>query len=154
MDKKQCILNYAQKQTPKDLSTLGFTVIKTGKHFQEAYAMHDVATAYVVQQYLRRKYSIHAIGVDLRKHGVIIKDEVPDYLVEKDGEIFCFDVKSKSSVQYFGWVNERAAISYRKLAKACSVPVCLIFVQVVDGNVRGETGCCVCAYSTYGHTLS
>ena len=142
MDKKQCILNYAQIQTPKDLSTLGFTVIKTDKQFQEAYAMHDVATAYVVQQYLRNKYSIHPIGVDLRKHKVIIKDELPDYFVKKDGDILCFDAKAKSSVKYFGWVNERAVTSYRKLVKACNVPVYLIFVQVAGENVRGEAGCC------------
>lgn len=142
MDKKRCILNYVQKQTPIDLSTLGFTVIKTDKHFQEAYAMHDVACAYVVHQYLRRKYTIHPIGVDLRKERVIIKDELPNYFVEKNDEVFCFDAKAKSSLQYFGWVNERAAKSYRKLAKTCNVAVYLNFVQVVGGNVRGEVGNC------------
>ncbi len=141
MDKKQCILNYAQKQTPKDLSTLGFTIIKTDSQFQEAYAMHDVATTYVVQQYLRRKYHIHPLGVDLRKHEVIIKEELPDYIAEKEADLFCYDTKAKSSLKYFGWVNERAIVSYRKLAEACEVPVYLIFVQVVSGNVIGEAHC-------------
>lgn len=140
--KKQCILNYAQKQTPIDLSTLGFTIIKTDKHFQEAYAMHDAACACAVHQYLQRKYVIHPIGVDLRQKKVIIKDELPNYFAEKNDEIFCFDAKAKSSVKYFGWVNERAAISYRKLATICEVPVYLNFVQVVGGQVKGQVGYC------------
>ncbi|MCD6445882.1 hypothetical protein J7L49_03750 [Candidatus Bathyarchaeota archaeon] len=142
MDKKQCILNYAQRQTPIDLSTLGFTIIKTDKQFQKAYKMHDVACTYVVHQYLWAKYVIYPIGVDLRQHRVIIKDELPDYLAEKGGEVFCFDVKAKSSTKYFGWVNERAALSYRKLAETCNVPVYLNFVQVIGGKVRGKLGYC------------
>ena len=104
--------------------------------------MHDVATAFVVQQYLSQKCVIHPVGVDLRKQEVIIEDELPDYLVEKKGDIFCFDVKSKSSEEYFGWVNERAVESYRKLYEACDVPVYLIFAQVVGGDVKGKVGFC------------
>jgi len=142
MDKKQCILNYAQKQTPIDLSTLGFTIIKTDKQFQESYAMHDMACAYVVHQYLQRKYTIHPIGVDLRQRRVIIKEELPNYFAERDDEVFCFDAKAKSSIGSFGWINERSAISYRKLAMTCNVAIYLNFVQVVGGNVRGQMGYC------------
>lgn len=142
MDKKRCILNYAQRQTPADLSTLGFTIIKTDKQFNEAYAMHDVACVYVVHRYLRKKYTIHPIGIDLRQRKVIIKDELPNYFAEKDDEAFVFDVKAKSSTRYFGWVNERAVISYRKMSKRCDVPVYLNFVQVVGGQVRGQIGYC------------
>ena len=141
MDKKQCILNYAQKQTPKDLSKLGFSIIKTDEQFQKAYAMHDVATTYVVQKYLQEKYSIHPLGVDLRKHEVIIEEELPDYIAEKKGDIFCYDAKANSSLEYFGWVNERAIVSYRKLAEACKVPVYLVFVQVESGNVKCDAHC-------------
>ena len=142
MDKKQCILNYVQKQTPIKLSTLGFTIIKTNAQFQQAYAMHDKVCAHAVHQYLRKKYTIHPIGIDLRKQKVIIKDELPNYFAEKNDEIFCFDAKAKSSVRSFGWVNERAIVSYRKLAKTCEVPVYLNFIQVVGGQVRGQTGYC------------
>lgn len=100
--------------------------------------MHDVGANYVVQKYLHKKYTIHPLGVDLRKHEVIIEDELPDYIVEKNGKVFCFDVKSKSSIKYFGWANERAIVSYKKLVKACNVPIFLIFTQVVSGKVRGE----------------
>lgn len=141
MDTKKCILNYAQKQTPKDLSTLSFTVIKTDSQFRKAYAMHDAATTYVVQQYLQRKYHIHPLGVDLRKHEVIIEEELPDYIAEKEDHIFCYDTKAKSSVRYFGWVNERAILSYRKLAETCEVPIYLIFIRVTSGNVEGEAFC-------------
>lgn len=142
MDKKRCMLNYAQRQTPVDLSTLGFTIIKTDKQFRESYAMHDVACAYVVHQYLQRKYIIHPIGVDLRQQKVIIKDELPNYFAEKNNEVFCFDAKAKSSTGYFGWINERSAKSYRQLAATCNVAVYLNFVQVVGGRVKGQTGYC------------
>lgn len=142
MDKKQCILNYAQKQTPINLSTLGYAIIKTPKQFTSAYAMHDMACAYVAHQYLQKKCTIHPIGVDLRRQNVIIKDELPNYFAEKNNKVFCFDAKAKSSTQYFGWVNERAVISYRKLAKTCEVPTYLIFVQVVRGQVKGQVGYC------------
>jgi len=142
MDKKQCILSYVQKQTPSDLSTLGFTVIKTSQQFQSAYKMHDIACSYAVLQYLQNKFNIHPIGVDLRQHNVIIQDELPNYFAEKDADVFCFDPKAKSSVKNFGWVNERASISYRKLAGACNVKVYLNFLQVVGGKVVGEVGHC------------
>lgn len=142
MNKKTCILNYVQKQTPINLSTLGFTVIKSKKQFTNAYAMHDVACAYAVHQYLRKKYAIHPIGVDLRQQNVIIKDELPNYFAEKNDVVFCFDPKAKSSVKHFGWVNERAVVSYRKLAKTCDVPVYLNFVHVVGENVTRQVGYC------------
>ena len=142
MNKRQCILNYAQKQTPIKLSTLGYAIIKTQQQFTSAYAMHDVACAYVAHQYLRKKYTIHPIGVDLRRQKVIIKDELPNYFAEKNSDVFCFDAKAKSSVRYFGWVNERSVTSYRKLAKKCKVPVYLIFVQVVGGQAKGQVGYC------------
>lgn len=141
MDKKQCILNYAQNQIPINLYSLGFSIIKTDKQFHETYAMHDNACAYAVHQYLQ-KYTIHPIGIDLRRKKVIIKDELPDYFVEKNSEVFCFDVKAKSSIDYFGWVNKRAVTSYRKFARTCGVPVYLNFFQVVGGHVRGQVGYC------------
>jgi len=104
--------------------------------------LHYVACAYAVHQYLRKKYTIHPIGVDLRKQKVIIKEELPNYFAEKNAEIFCFDAKAKSSVKNFGWVNERAITSYIKLAKTCEVPVYLNFIQVVGGQAKGQAGYC------------
>lgn len=85
---------------------------------------------------------MYPLGVNLRESRVIIENELPDYLVEKDNNLFCFDAKSKSSSKSFGWINERAAISYRKLAKQCLVRIYLIFVQVVAGKVLEKTGSC------------
>ena len=141
MDKKQCILNYAQKQTPRDLSNLGFTIIKTEGQFRKAYAMHDAATTYVAQRYLQKEFNIYPLGVDLRNYEVIIEEELPDFVIEKEDDLFCCDAKAKSSVKYFGWVNERAIVSYRKLAEACQVPIYLVFLQVEGGNVKCDAYC-------------
>ena len=73
---------------------------------------------------------------------MIIENELPDYIAERENSLFCFDAKSKFSTKSFGWVNERAAISYRKLAKECSVPIYLIFVQVVAIRLLARTGNC------------
>lgn len=134
------MLRYAQKQTPKNLSLLRHPPIKDTGYFQKAYALHDLASTYVIHQYLQRKYTIFPIGVDLRQRRVIIENEVPDYLAERGKELFCFDVKSKTSLRYFGWVNERAVRSYRELVNECNISVYLIFVHVVQGKVGMVTG--------------
>jgi len=142
MIKRECIINYAQSQTPVDLSTLGFPLIKTEEQFLSAYKMHDMACQFAVHQYLRHKYAITPLGIDLRQRKIIVKNELPNYIAEKEEEIFCFDPKAKSSIRHFGWVNERAVTSYRQLAKECGIPVYLDFIQVVGGTVKGETGYC------------
>lgn len=142
MDKKQCIFNFVQQQIPVKLSTLGFTIIKSEGHFRKSYEMHDKACAHIVHQYLRKKYIVYPIGVDLREQEVIIENELPNYFAEKEEEIFCFDGKAKTKLNHFGWVNDRAARSYRKLAKTCNVPLYLNFVQVVGGRVTGKVGNC------------
>ena len=142
MDKKKCILDYAKKQNPANLSTLGFPVIKTEEQFRNSYAMHDLAVDDVARQYLKNEFNLYSFGVDLREYEVIIENELPDYIAERESRLFCFDVKSKSSTKSFGWVNERAATSYRKLAKECSVTIYLIFVQVVARRLLGRTGNC------------
>ena len=142
MNKKQCILDFVQKQIPVKLSTLGFTIIKSEENFRKAYEMHDKACAHIVHQYLREKYVVYPIGVDLREQEVMIENELPNYIAEKGDEIFCFDGKAKSKINYFGWVNDRAARSYRMLVKICDVPLYLNFVQVVGGRVTGKIGHC------------
>ena len=104
--------------------------------------MHDLATDYAARQYLQNGFNLYPLGVDLREHEVIIENELPDYMVEKGTSLFCFDAKSKSSTDTFGWVNERAVVSYRKLAEQCSVKIYLIFVQVVARKILNKSGYC------------
>lgn len=142
MDKRGCIIEYAKRQALVDLSTLGFPLIKTTEQFQANYEMHDIACQYVVLEYLKKKFSITPIGVDERGRRVMVKNSLPNYLAQKEEDIFCFDPKAKSRTEHFGWVNERDAISYKELARTCKVPVYLNFVQLVGGKVRGEIGHC------------
>lgn len=142
LDKKECILKYAKKQNPRNLSMFGFSVIKTEEQFKSAYDMHDLAMDHVMRQYLQNEFNLYSLGADLRECKVIIENELPDYIAERGSSLFCFDAKSKSSTKSFGWVNERAAVSYRKLAKECSVPIYLIFVQIVARRLFGRSGSC------------
>jgi hypothetical protein len=136
MGKLECIKNYAQKQMPVDLATLSFIPIKTVEQFILGYKKHDVACSYIAKQYLQHGYILYSLGVDLREKRVFIKNEMPDYIAESErGEIFCFDSKAKSSTQYFGWVNERAVLSYRQLARECNVEIYLNFAQVMGGRI-------------------
>ena len=141
-DRKQRILEYAKNQSPRTLSTLGFSIIKTDEQFVNAYVMHDLALNYTARQYLKNGFYLYPLGVDMRKHAVIIENELPDYIVEKGTDLFCFDAKAKSSTNSFGLVNERAANSYRNFAKECSVLVYLIFVKVVANRVFDKVGYC------------
>lgn len=141
LDKKGCILDYAKKQIPKNLSASYFPIIKTEEQFQNAYAMHDLAINHAAREYLQNGFNLRPLGVDLREREVIIENELPDYVAEKGNDLFCFDAKSKSSTKSFGWVNERAAISYRRLLKECSVQIYMVFV-LVSGRTIGRIGNC------------
>ena len=139
MWKKKCVKQYAGKETLRDLS---FTPIKTTEQFRSAYTMHDIASSFVITEYIQRGYIAQPLGVDMRKRRVIVENELPDYVVERGEEIFCFDVKAKTSIQRFGWVNERAALSYQQLAARCNISVYVNFVQVVGSRVRSNVGYC------------
>jgi hypothetical protein len=142
MASRNCVIEYAKRQALVDLSTLGFTPIKTTEQFQSNYEMHDLACQYAALEYLKRKFSLIPIGVDERGRRVMVKNSLPNYMAEKSNEVFCFDPKAKKRIENFGWVNERDAISYRELANACRIPVYVDFVQVVGGKLRGEIGHC------------
>lgn len=141
MDKQECVIEYAKKQILVDLSTLSFPLIKTTEQFLSNYRMHDIACRYVILKYIQSGFLLAPIGVDERGRRVIVRNSLPDYLAIRGDEVFCFDVKSKSRVENFGWVNERDALSYRELVRVCKVPVFLNFVRIVDGQVR-ELGYC------------
>jgi len=144
-DKKSCILKYVQENLElKDFSSLGFKPIKTKEYFKEAYDMHDIASEYVIQKYSKLGYRIIELGVDLRDREVQIENDVPDYIAETDKDLFCFDIKSKTSIGYFGWVNKRAVKHYRKLAECCDVQIYIIFVEInkMKKEVTGRIGYC------------
>jgi hypothetical protein len=103
--------------------------VKTTDRFRSNYNLHDDALQYVLSVYSKHGYTLTPIGVDLRNKKVMVLNALPDYMVEKcdDGSgsnssdnnnnsIFCFDLKAKSDIRYFGYVNKRDAVSYRRLA--------------------------------------
>ncbi len=148
--KLKCILTHLSRQTSIDLSKLGVIPVKTKKQFLDNYNLHDKATAYIALKYFQNNFSLHPIGKDLREYRVMILNEVPDYYVEKlidiesieNSNCFCFDVKSKRKIKYFGWVNERAVHGYKILAKKCKIPIYLIFILIENGNPTETFGYC------------
>jgi len=149
-EKLDCILNYLNNQNPLDLSELNFSLLKTKEQFLNNYNLHDKASSYIALKYLQNNFSLHPIGKDLRFRGVMIQNEVPDYYVERIIDIesidkfnyFCLDIKSKSKVEYFGWINERAVHGYNKLSRSCKVSVYLIFILMENGNPTEKYGYC------------
>jgi len=146
----ECILKYLSNQIPLDLSKLKINPLKTKEQFLNNYTLHDIATAYIALKYFQKNFSLHPIGKDLRNESVMIINEVPDYYVEKiidiDSEehfnFFCFDVKAKRKINFFGWVNERAIHGYKKLSDNCNVPVYLIFILFENGRPTETYGYC------------
>jgi hypothetical protein len=126
--KRDAIIEYAKKQMLVDISSLGFPLVKTSDRFRSNYNLHDDALQYVLLVYTKHGYMLTPICVDLRNKKVMVLNALPDYMVEKcDGSsnnIFCFDLKAKSDIRYFGYVNKRDAVSYRRLADECDVKVC------------------------------
>jgi len=137
--KRDAIIEYAKKQILVDISILGFPLVKTTDRFRSNYNLHDDALQYVLSVYSKHGYMLTPIGVDLRNKKVMVLNALPDYMVEKcdDGSsnsIFCFDLKAKSNIRYFGYVNKRDVVSYRRLADECSVKVYVIFVNICKEN--------------------
>jgi hypothetical protein len=136
-EKRDVIIEYAKKQMLVDISTLGFSLVKTTDRFRFNYNLHDDALQYVLSEYSKHGYILTPIGVDLRNEKVMVLNALPDYMVEKcddSSSIFCFDLKAKSDIKYFGYVNKRDAVSYRRLADECSVKVYVIFVNICKEN--------------------
>jgi hypothetical protein len=140
-EKRDAIIEYAKKQMLVDISTLGFPLMKTTDRFRSNYNLHDDVLQYVLSVYSKHGYMLTSIDVDLRNEKVMVLNALPDYMAERcDGSddnnnsIFCFDLKVKSDIRYFGYVNKRDAISYRRLADECSVKVYVISVNIYKEN--------------------
>jgi len=136
-EKRDVIIEYAKKQMLVDISTLGFSLMKTTDRFKSNYNLYDDALQYVLSVYSEHGYTLTPIGVDLRNVRAMILNALPDYMVKRcdDGSsnsIFCFDLKAKSDIRYF--VNKRDAVIYRRLADECSVKVYVIFVNICKEN--------------------
>lgn len=138
----KCILRYLEEQLAIDLDELNFNTVKSKTQFLSNYNMHDKATSFIALKYLQKNFSLHPIGKDLREQRVLVKNEVPDYYAERAVDVetledkiyFCFDVKSKRKLDYFGWVNEGAIHGYKRMGTKCRVPVYLIFV-LMENNI-------------------
>jgi len=141
--KRDAIIEYAKKQILVDISTLGYLLVKTTDRFRSNYNLHDDALQYVLSVYSKHGYMLTPIGVDLRNEKVMVLNALPDYMVERcngsssndnNNSIFCFDLKAKSDIRYFGYVNKRDAVSYRRLADECDVKVYVIFINIYKEN--------------------
>lgn len=134
------ILYYLNLQTSIPIEKLRNTPIKTKDQFLRNYTKHDLATKTIALIYLQNNCSLHPIGKDLRHRSVFIKNEVPDYYVERiiDTEKkveFCFDVKSKSKKSSYGWVNEKSIEDYRRFSRICNIKVFIIYLIVENGRI-------------------
>jgi len=132
------ILYYLNLQTSIPIEKLRNKPIKTKDQFLKNYDKHDLATKTLAMIYFENNFSLHPIGKDLRHRNVFIKNEVPDYYVEKIIDTkekieFCFDVKSKSKKSSYGWINERSIKDYRKFSRICGVNV-FVFYLIVENR--------------------
>lgn len=134
------ILYYLNLQTSIPIEKLRNKPIKTKKQFLENYDRHDLATKTLAMIYFENNFSLHPIGKDLRHQKVFIKNEVPDYYVEKIIDTkekieFCFDVKSKSRKSSYGWINEKSIKDYRKFSRICGVKVFGLYMIVENRTI-------------------
>lgn len=119
---------------------LDFTPIKTHEDFHKNYKMHDIASNFLLPKLIKIGYEITPLGKDLRDLKVIMKNEMPDFHVENKNKEFAFDIKSKASEKYFGWVNQRAVNGYRNFIKETGIPVFAFFVLVKNNLPVNKIG--------------
>jgi len=134
------ILSYLELQISIPISKLKNKPIKSKNQFLKNYNQHDKATKVISLTYFQNNFSLHPIGKDLRFESVLIKNEVPDYYVEKIIDTkniisFCFDVKSKSKKDYFGWINKRSIEDYQRFSQYCDVDVYIIFIIIEKNQI-------------------
>jgi len=120
--KEECLLKYVGREHLKPIGD----VVKTKDEFRNNYTKHDVAVSIVLPR-LRGSFQL---GEDLRRVRGQMEGECPDYYYKTLIRIFAYDLKAKTSLNTFGWCNERAYKSYRRIALECNIDVYLIYCLV------------------------
>lgn len=119
---------------------LDYIPIKTKDEFLKNYKMHDIAQEYLISKIIDLGIKVTPLGKDLREKRVIMKNEIPDFYIERYNIEFAFDIKSKSSIKYFGWINERAVKGYKKFSCDTGLNVYAFFVLIKDEKVVNKIG--------------
>jgi len=132
-EKIKCVLEYTRGQELVNIDTS--SLVKTTEEFIRNYGKHKIASSYITREYKRRQYKVYPVGISEAELGKRPIKELPDFFVRRGLDIFCFDVKSKSSKDFFGWVNKRAVEDYSMIRRKCDIPVYLNFVCVKDEEV-------------------
>lgn len=135
---KKVILNIQNYMKNEDGEILNYKPIKTKEQFLNNYQMHDRASESILELLSNKGYFIFHLGKDLRNKRVQMKNEIPDFLLLTNKLLIGFDVKSKSKLDWFGIVNERAVKGYRKFQENVSkdnykIPIYSQFI-LIDNN--------------------
>ena len=135
---KKIILNIQNYMKNEDGEILNYKPIKTKEQFLNNYQMHDRASESILELLSNKGYFIFHLGKDLRNKRVQMKNEIPDFLLLTNKLLIGFDVKSKSKLDWFGIVNERAVKGYRKFQENVSkdnykIPIYSQFI-LIDNN--------------------
>lgn len=116
-------------------NSLNFNVIKTDEEFKKNYKQHDKGTELLSLELFKKRFQIIPMGEDLREQKVIFDNETPDYVIKKNNTQIAYDVKTKKSPKYFGWVNEKALKSYQNFEKETGIKTYAFFIQVEDNKI-------------------
>ncbi len=136
------IRNYMEKEYGE---ILDYKPIKTKEQFLKNYQMHDRASESILKLLINKGYLIFHLGKDLRNKRVQMKNEMPDFLLLAKGLLIGFDVKSKSKKDWFGIINERAVLGYRKFqldvsTKKYRIPIYSQFILMKKNEPLDELG--------------
>jgi len=136
------IENYFKEEYGRKLD---FNPIKSKEIFHSNYSMHDIAFDYIVDLIYQSNSIPISLGKNLRDKKVQMENEIPDLLVLKEKIVFSLDVKAKSSIDWFGKINKRAVVGYRRFRdnvslKEFQIPIYAQFVLLNNNTPTGTIG--------------
>ena len=134
--------NYMEKEYGEKLA---YNPIKSKDQFLKNYKIHDIASKYILDLFSDKGYYTFILGKDLRNKRVQMTNEIPDILILTNDWLISFDVKSKTNIKWFGIVNERASLGYKKFQKVVStnkyiIPIYSQFVLVENDEPKNQLG--------------
>lgn len=142
---KEVLLNIQKYMNEEYGDFLNYKPIKTKERFLQNYQMHDVASEFILKLLTNKGYFVFHLGKDLRNRRVQMKNEIPDFLLLTKNLLIGFDVKSKSKNDWFGIVNERAVLGYRKFqlkvsTKNYKIPIYSQFIIIENNKPLNDLG--------------
>jgi len=102
---------------------------KDKKQYQRGYQRHEEACKYILSKIKGGKIIPLAERIK-KEQEILLKTDIPDFIFKNRERYTLFDMKFKSKLEYFGWINERAYRTYKQSSEDLNIPLFVIFTDL------------------------